>query len=146
MCQMEVVLLQGRRPGDASVENVGIKVRSVRPNYGTQLRIDAELGEVGGIAQRLEDSVEAEIGREIDHALNAIFEPKMQATIRVCRRSRCYRDAKIVSSDLSFTGCLRNRGAVAGLRHPLIVAYGDHGSVQPWGADVRAIDCLDGLQ
>src|ERR1017187_8186263 len=81
MCQMEVALLQGRRPGDASVENVGIKVRSVRPNYGTQLRIDAELGEVGGIAQRLEDSVEAEIGREIDHALNAIFEPKMQATI-----------------------------------------------------------------
>ena len=111
MCQMEVALLQGRRPGDASVENVGIKVRSVRPNYGTQLRIDAELGEVGGIAQRLEDSVEAEIGREIDHALNAIFEPKMQATIRVCRRSRCYRDAKIVSSDLSFTGCLRKRGA-----------------------------------
>jgi hypothetical protein len=41
MCQMEVALLQGRRPGDASVENVGIKVRSVRPNYGAQLRIDA---------------------------------------------------------------------------------------------------------
>ena len=81
MCQMEVALLQGRRPGDASVENVGIKVRSVRPNYGAQLRIDAELGEVGGIAQRLEDSVEAELWREIDHALNAIFEPKMQATI-----------------------------------------------------------------
>src|ERR1035441_5174748 len=111
MCQMEVVLLQGRRPGDASVEDVGIKVRSVRPNYGTQLRIDAELGEVGGIAQRFEDSLDAEIRREIKHDINDHFDTKMQATIRVGRRSLCYRDAKIVSSDWSFTGCLRKRGA-----------------------------------
>src|ERR1017187_9818679 len=81
MCQMDVVLLQGRRPGDAFVEDVGIKVRSVRPNYGTQLRIDAELGEVGGIAARLAGTLEAEIWRDIDPPLNAIFEPKMQATI-----------------------------------------------------------------
>jgi hypothetical protein len=74
-------LLASIRIGDASVENVGIKVRSVRPSYGAQLRIDADLREVGGIMQRLEDSAEAEMGREIDHALNAIFEPKMQAMI-----------------------------------------------------------------
>lgn len=33
MCQMNVVFLQDRRAGDASVENVGIKVGSVRPSY-----------------------------------------------------------------------------------------------------------------
>lgn len=81
MCQMDIVLRQERPPGDASVEHVGVKVRSVRPGYGAQLRVDADLREVGGVTQRLEDSVEAEMGREIDHALNAVLEPKMQAII-----------------------------------------------------------------
>src|ERR1700686_853273 len=81
MCQMDVVLLQDRRPGDASIKNVGIKVRSVRPCYRAQLRIDADLREVGGVTQRLEDSLEAKMGREIDHALNAVLELKMQAII-----------------------------------------------------------------
>jgi hypothetical protein len=78
MCQMGVLLLQDRRPGDASVENVGIEIRSVRPSYSAQLRIDAHLREVHWVALRLEDSVKAEMGREIDHALNAILESKMQ--------------------------------------------------------------------
>ena len=86
---MDALFLQDRRPGDASVENVGIKVRSVRPDHGTQLRIDAGPREAGGVAQRLEDSSEAEIGREIDHALDAILELKMQAIIaeRFCSRA-----------------------------------------------------------
>jgi hypothetical protein len=50
MRQMDVALLQDRRPGDASVENVGIEVRSVRPSYSAQLRIGADLREVGGVA------------------------------------------------------------------------------------------------
>ena len=57
--QMDVVLLQNRRPGEAPVENVGIKVRSLRPGYCAQLGIDADLREVGGVAQRREDSLEA---------------------------------------------------------------------------------------
>ena len=81
MRQVDVVFLQDRRPGDASVENVGIKVRSVRPSHSAELRIDANLREVGGVAQRLEDAMKAEMGREIDHALNAVLEPKMQAII-----------------------------------------------------------------
>src|ERR1035438_3382600 len=78
---MDVVLWQDRRPSDAPVENVGIKVRAVGPGYGAQVRIDANLREVGGVAQRLEDSLEAEMRREIYHALNAVLEPKMQAII-----------------------------------------------------------------
>jgi hypothetical protein len=78
---MGVVLLQGWRSGDASVENIGIEIRSVRPSYGAQFRSDADLRKVGGIAQRPEYSVEAEMGREVDYAFNAIFEAKMQATI-----------------------------------------------------------------
>jgi hypothetical protein len=78
---MDVVLLQDRRPSDASVENVGIKVRAVGPGYGAQVRIDADLREVGGVTQRFEDSLEAEMGREIHHALNAVLEPKVQAII-----------------------------------------------------------------
>jgi hypothetical protein len=81
LCQMDVVLRQNWRPGDASVENVGIEVRSVRPGYGAQVRIDADLREVGGVTQRLEDSLETEKGREIYHALNAVLEPKVQAII-----------------------------------------------------------------
>src|ERR1035438_270067 len=76
---MDVVLLQDRRPSDAPVENVGIEVRAVGPGYCTQLRIDADLREVGGVTQRLEDSLEAEMGREIYHALNAVLESKVQA-------------------------------------------------------------------
>src|ERR1022692_2620204 len=78
---MDVVLLQDRRPSDAPVENVGIEVRSVRPGYGAQVRIDADLREVRGVTQRREDSLEAEMGREIYHALNAVLEPKVQAII-----------------------------------------------------------------
>ena len=52
----------------------------------TELRIDTDLREVSGVTQRLEDSTKAEIGREIDHALNAVLESKMQAIIaeRLC--------------------------------------------------------------
>src|SRR5437868_3133987 len=59
-----------RLHSDLPVEDVRIEVCPVRPGYGAQLRIDADLGEVGGVAQRLEDSTEAEMGREIDHAFN----------------------------------------------------------------------------
>src|ERR1035437_442793 len=81
LCHLDVVLRQDRRPGDASVENVGIQVRSVRPSYGAQIRIDTDLREVGPVTQRLEDSLEAEMGREIDHAFNTVLEPKMHAII-----------------------------------------------------------------
>src|ERR1039458_8048102 len=81
LCQMDVVLRQNWRPGDASVENVGIEVRSVRPGYGAHVRIDADLREAGGVTQRLEDSLETEMGREIYHALNAVLESKVQAII-----------------------------------------------------------------
>ena len=73
--------LQDRRPSDAAIENIGIEVRSVRPGYGAQVRNDADLREVGWVTQRLEDSLETEMGREIYHALNAVLEPKVQAII-----------------------------------------------------------------
>ena len=51
----------GREDGVAVVavaaKNVGIQVRSVRPNYGAQLRIDADLGEIRRVAQRFEDGL-----------------------------------------------------------------------------------------
>ena len=75
MGQTDVVLLQDRRPRDAAVENVGIKIRSVRPGYRAQFRIDADLREVDWVAERLEDSLEAEMGLEIDRTLN----PKAQS-------------------------------------------------------------------
>src|ERR1019366_8523864 len=106
MCQMEVALLQDRRPGDASVENVGIKVRSVRPNYGAQFRIDAAPCEIGGGTQRLEDSSEAEMGREIDHALNAVLEPKMQAIIA----------ERLCGNDVLQHGLLQRRNGLARLQ------------------------------
>src|ERR1035437_5892229 len=80
-CQMDVVLLQDRRPGDASVENIGIQVRPIRPGYGAQFRIDAQVGGTVRVPQRLEDPSEAEATREIDHATHAVLEPKMQAII-----------------------------------------------------------------
>ena len=48
--QLDVVLLQDRRPGNASVENVRIEVRSVRPNYSAQVRIHTNLSEVFVVA------------------------------------------------------------------------------------------------
>src|ERR1035441_1506143 len=73
--------MQDWHSSDAPIENVGIEVRSVRPGYGAQVRIDADLREIGGVTQRLEDSLKAEIGREIYHALNAVLESKVQAII-----------------------------------------------------------------
>jgi hypothetical protein len=105
---MVALFLQDRRPGDASVENVGIKVRSVRPDHGTQLRIDADLREVGGVAQQLEDSLKAEMGREIDHTLSAVLEPKIQAMI--AERS-CGDD--ILQHDLDHIKTLETPGAEA---------------------------------
>jgi len=75
------LLLKDGRTGDASVKNVGIQVRPIRPGYGSEVRIDADLREVGPLAQRLEDSAEAEVGFEIDHALNSVLELEMQAII-----------------------------------------------------------------
>src|ERR1019366_7832491 len=111
---MDVVLLQDWRLSDAPVENVGIKVRSVRPCYGAQVRIDADLREVGGVAQRLEDSLEAEMGREIYHALNPVLEPYVQAIIAdgVCANN-------VLQQDL-----LQRRDPTLKLRLPLArVAY-----------------------
>src|ERR1022692_4982208 len=44
--QIDVVPQPDRRPGDASVENVGVKVRAVWPRYSPQTRFDADLREV----------------------------------------------------------------------------------------------------
>src|ERR1017187_493092 len=63
MRQMDVVLLQDGRPGDASVENVGIKVRSIRPIHGIQFRICPDLREVGGVTQRLSVGMSADAAR-----------------------------------------------------------------------------------
>jgi len=81
MCQIRVMLLQDRSTGDTPIKNVRIKIGSVRPSYSAQLRIDADTREVGGVAQWREDSLEAEIGREINHALDAVLEAKMQAML-----------------------------------------------------------------
>ena len=56
-------------------------MRPVRPSNGAQVRIDAGLCGVGRVTQRLKDSAKAERGCEIDHALNAVLEPKRQAII-----------------------------------------------------------------
>lgn len=50
MRQLDVALLQDRRPGNASVENVRIKIRPVRPNYSAQVRIHTNLSEVFWVA------------------------------------------------------------------------------------------------
>gem|GEM_PF-7092836 len=77
MCQTGVLLLENRHPREASIENVRIEVRSVRPSHRAQFRIDANQREVSGVSQRLEHSAKAEVGRKINYALNTVFEPKM---------------------------------------------------------------------
>src|SRR6266699_5055403 len=84
MRRMDVDLRQDGRSSDSSVENVGIKIRSGRPNYGAQLRIDPNLSEVGAVTQGLEDSPETKETRKIDDALNAVLKPKLQAIIAKC--------------------------------------------------------------
>ena len=86
MCQTSVLLLEDRHPGEASIENFRIEVRSVRPSHGAQLRIDANQREVSGVSQRLEHSAKAEVRRKINYALNTVLEPEMQAIIteRMC--------------------------------------------------------------
>jgi hypothetical protein len=83
---MDVFLLQKRRPGEASVENVGIKIGSIGPCHGAQLRIDPNLCEICGVSKWLEHAPKTEMGREIDHAIHAVLESKVQAVAveRLC--------------------------------------------------------------
>jgi hypothetical protein len=81
ICETDIEFGEVSHSGDSSVKNIGIKVRSVRPGDGPKFRIDANLSEVRGIAHRFENSPEAEIMCEIDHAFNTVLELQMQSII-----------------------------------------------------------------
>jgi hypothetical protein len=81
-----VLLLKDRRSREVSVENVGIKIRPIRPSHGAEFPIDTNLRKVGGVSQWLEDSPETELRREIHYTLDAILKAKSEAIIAKWRR------------------------------------------------------------
>jgi hypothetical protein len=55
--------------GNSPVKDIRSEVSSVRPNYSAEFRIDTDLGEIGRVAERLENAVETEMRFEVNFTL-----------------------------------------------------------------------------
>jgi len=63
------------------VEDIGIQVCASGPHDRTELRVDFDLGEDGGIAQRCEDSFKPKATGEIQLTCNPILEAQVEPVV-----------------------------------------------------------------
>lgn len=65
-------------PGDGGVEDIGVKIGSIRPDDGSKLGINANFEKILAVAQPGKHALESNVPANIDHALDAILEAEEQ--------------------------------------------------------------------